>query len=162
MRTEEPCRPPDQSSEILDDAAIERLRKGYDRALMHGIVKRTLNVPYPPVTTWTGFIMDELYASDSPLDPAQRELVIISQLCGQGSSPRSRPTSTGASSKGLSPAQIAQCITLAGTYSGAQKYVIGIRVMQQMLTMLADCAAAGEEAAALPSVAQKLLAMFPG
>ncbi|MCB9552496.1 MAG: carboxymuconolactone decarboxylase family protein [Myxococcales bacterium] len=148
--------------EILDDAAIERLRKGYDRALMHGIVKRTLNVPYPPVTTWTGFIMDELYASDSPLDPAQRELVIISQLCGQGLvAPLATHIYWGLV-EGLSPAQIAQCITLAGTYSGAQKYVIGIRVMQQMLTMLADCAAAGEEAAALPSVAQKLLAMFPG
>lgn len=148
--------------EILSDDAIARLRKGYDRALMHGIVKRTLNVPYPPVSTWTDYIVDELYAADAPLDPAQRELIIISQLCGQGLvAPLATHIYWGLV-EGLSPAQIAQCITLAGTYSGAQKYVIGIRVMQQMMIMLAECAATGEEAAALPNVAQKLLAMFPG
>lgn len=147
--------------DTLDDDAIARLRKGYDRALMHGIVKRTLNVPYPPVTPWTDFLMDDLYAHDGALDPAQRELIIISQLCGQALvAPLATHIYWGLV-EGLSPAEIAQCIVLSGTYAGAQKYVIGIRVMQQMMNMLAECAQT-EETAALPHVAQKLLAMFPG
>lgn len=149
-------------AEILSDEAIQLLRDGFDRKLMYAIVRQTLNVPYPPVAPWTEFIMGDLYDGEGPLDHAQRELIVISQLCAQGFiAPLGTHIYWGLV-EGLSPAQIAQAITLTGTYAGAQKYVVGIRVMGQMMQMLAECAAGGAEAAGLPNVAKKLLAMYPG
>lgn len=150
-------------AEILSDEAIQMLRAGFDRKLMYAIVRQTLNSPYPPVTPWTEFIMGNLYdGDDGPLDHAQRELIVISQLCAQGFvAPLGTHIYWGLV-EGLSPAQIAQAIALTGTYAGAQKYVVGIRVMGQMMQMLAECAAEGPAAAGLPNVAKKLLAMYPG
>lgn len=149
-------------TDILSDDAIALLRAGYNRQMMYAIVRQTLNTPYPPVAPWTDFIMGDLYDGEGPLDHGQRELIVISQLCAQGFvAPLATHIYWGLV-EGLSPAQIAQAITLTGTYAGAQKYVVGIRVMGQMMGMLAECAAAGPEGAALPAVAKKLLAMFPG
>ncbi len=149
-------------TEMLSADAIALLRDGFDRNLMYAIVKQTLNTPYPPVAPWTDFIMGDLYDGEGPLSHAQRELIVISQLCAQGfTAPLATHIYWGLV-EGLSPAQIAQAITLTGTYAGAQKYVVGIKVMAQMMGMLAECAAAGPEGAALPAVAKKLLAMYPG
>lgn len=149
-------------TDILSDADIALLRKHYSRPMMHAIVKQTLVQPFPPVAPWISFIVDDLFADDGPLSHAERELIIISQLCAQGFvAPLATHIYWGLA-EGLEPAQIAQAITLTGTYAGAQKYVVGIRVMTQMMNLLKECTALGDEGAALPAVAQKLLKMFPG
>lgn len=149
-------------TEILSDEAIALLRAGFDRELMYAIVRKTLNGPYPAVAPWTEFLMGNLYDGDGPLGHTQRELIVISQLCAQGFvAPLATHIYWGLV-EGLSPAEIAQAIILTGAYAGAQKYVVGIRVMGQMMRMLAECAAEGPEGAGLPNVAQKLLAMYPG
>lgn len=149
-------------SDLLSDDALALLRAGFNRAQLYAVVRHTLNTPLPTVAGWTDFIMDEVFKDDGPLTHAERELIIISQLCAQGEAAPLATHIYWGLVEGLTPQQVAQAIVVTGTYAGAQRYVVGIRVMAQTLHLLAECASAGPEGAAGLAVAKRLLALFPG
>jgi len=143
---------------VLSNEEVTSLRSGYDRSVMNALVERSISGIHPPAAPWMGFIMSELYGPDAALDPRDREILVIGLLAGRREFGTLAVHLYWGLMEGLSPAELAQVLTISGTYTGVSNFVQGTRVAHRTLGLLKEHAVTDTS---VPAVLARLVQLFP-
>lgn len=139
---------------ILGPADLAALRAGYQPAAMNHATIARLAAAMPTAAPWLGAVMEQFYPG-TVLAPRERELVLLAMLAARGGAFTLSIHVYWALAEGVSPAEIAQVLLLAGMYDGMSAYVGGLVTFQK--TCLALKAACVEGTAASTEVLARLM-----
>lgn len=146
--------------QILDDAAVARLRAAYVPEAMLSSGRASVADAFPPAAGYVHWVIDHLY-DPAVMPPKERERCLIA-LLGQ-SDPGTFTLAIHiywGLMEGLTVSDVLTTLALVGAYGGMQRYAIGQATTRRTLNVLAKLLAAPDATLAPGSILVALVEEF--
>ncbi|MFO0607588.1 MAG: hypothetical protein U0324_30775 [Polyangiales bacterium] len=128
-------------SQLLDDAAVARLRAAYAPDFMLASGRNSVAAAFPPAAGYVHWVIDHLY-DPAVMPPKERERCLVALLAQSdpGSFTLAIHVYWGMM-EGLSASDVLTTLALVGAYGGMQRYATGQATTRRTLTTLAKLVA---------------------
>lgn len=146
--------------DILDANALDQLKAHYSTELMTTVATTMAWQPYPPAKGLIGAVGERFYESTAQMCGRDREMCLITILASGGFPPFALAVHIyWGLMEGLSVDEIADVLTLTGTYCGIPRMTDGYFTLGETLKVLAK-ASVTPESAASGAVLKTVVAAF--